>query len=344
MQFSIFNQDARRRGVANADRIITLNCGLGRDSLTMLALLCEGQLHTEMLGTLGPDDVDVVVFSNTGCEWPHTYRLIPRVSQICDDHNIPFLVLHKGDHDDADAEGWGDIERKAEQGGYHLRPPIMDDFESRATVASLGKGDCTDNHKIQPIRRLLNDISLVRFGLDNVRYSWRVRKDERLPHVTLIGIAADETSRLRPDAHGPHYVTEAYPLVDMDIAKADEVPILERWSLGHVKKSGCFMCPYQPASWFWALRETEPATYERVVEYERIALDRNPRMAATGYKRNGDPMTIPEVVARWRENNPGAGVEEVLAKTYTRCTKEARKAQKAAFEAEEEGGAAEEAA
>jgi hypothetical protein len=342
MQTTIFNQAARRKGRANADRIVTLNCGLGRDSLTMLALLCEGELYTELLGTLGPDDIDVVVFSDTGCEWPHTYQLIPRVSQICADHDIPFLVLAKGDHGDANAEGWGDIERKAAEGGYHLRTAIMDDFQSRATVASLGKGDCTDNHKIQPIRRLLNDLSLVRFGLDNTRYSWRVRKGERLPHVTLIGIAADETSRLRPDVHGPHYVTEAYPLVDMELAKDDEVPILERWHLGHVRKSGCFLCPYQPAGWFWALRETEPATYERVVEYERIALERNPRMAATGYKQNGEPMTIPQVVERWRANNPDAGVEEVLAKTYTRCTKQARTAQKAAFAADEEGGAVEE--
>ena len=60
----------------NSNRIITLNCGLGRDSITMLVLLAEGNLQTEALGTLGPQDIDVVIFSDTGNEWEHTYSLL----------------------------------------------------------------------------------------------------------------------------------------------------------------------------------------------------------------------------------------------------------------------------
>lgn len=300
----------------------------------MLLLCIEGKLRCDELGTVTPEDLDLVVFSDTGCEWPHTYQVLGRVEALCRKHDINFLVLAKGSAENDDQAGdWLDIERKAANGAYHYRPAILDDFQSRATVASLGRGDCTDNHKIQPIRRMINDLSLVRFGLTNRQYSNRVRKGHAEPHVNLIGIAADETSRIPDENLGPYYVTEAYPLADMGISKADEAPILARWGFDDVRKSGCWMCPYQPASWWWALREAEPETYERAVEYERIALERNPRMAATGFRVKGDPITIPEVVARWREKNPEATVDAVLDKQYSRCTKQVKSEQRRALDA-----------
>ncbi len=321
---------------ANADRIIVLNCGVGRDSLTMWSLLLDDKLEVEGLGTLGVLDIDGVVFSDTGCEWPHTYAALDQLHEQCELSGTPLFVLRKPDGDCARAlrpESVCAVVAKAELGGYHTRPSILADLQSRATVASLGKGDCTDNHKIQPIRRLLSDLARVRFGVaDNAAWGRLVRKGERGPHVTLIGIAADETSRLRNGGKGPSYVTERYPLVTMGIAKGDEQPHLEEWGFGHLRKSGCYMCPYQPPSWYWALRETEPETYAEVLEFERVALARNPRMNATGVRvggRQGSLLTIDQVVSRWRERNPDATVDAVLDKQYSRCTKDARAMRKA---------------
>lgn len=327
-----FSQPTESRKPLNAERIITLNCGVGRDSLTMLVLAIEGKLEVAGLGTVTAADLDAVVFSDTGAEWEHTYALLDRVRQLCAEHGIRFVVLEKGDDAQKTDEvaSWADIEAKAAKGGYHVRPGIREDFESRATVASLGKGDCTDNHKIQPIRRFINDISLIRFGMNNRRYSNKVRKGEALPHVTLIGIAADETRRLDNGGRGPDYVTEGYPLVDMGITKADEAPHLIRWGLGSVRKSGCVLCPYQPASWYWALSIEDPKTFAAVVAYEAKALARNPRMAATPAKAKGAPLTIPQVVERWRAANPDATVEAVLSKTYEMCVATARAAARAA--------------
>ena len=306
---------APRRRRLNADRIITLNCGLGRDSLTMLVLAIEGKLEVEGVGTVGVADLDCVVFSDTGAEWFHTYSLIPKVRELCEANGVRFIVLAKGDGERGPVGSWADIEAQAASGAYHLRAPIMADFQSRATVASLGKGDCTDNHKIQPIRRLIDDISQIRFGRNNRSYSALVRKGEAKPHVTIIGIAADELSRLANGAgRGPAYVTEAYPLITMGISKADEGAHLLRYGLAHVRKSGCFMCPYQPMGWFWALSVEAPETFGMVVRYEADALARNPRMHATGAK-----MPIQEAVDRWRAANPDATVEAVLTKEYTRC-------------------------
>lgn len=331
---------------ANADRIITLNCGLGRDSITMVLLAATGRLEVAHLDglpgrqTLSLRDIDVVVFSDTGCEWPHTYALIPMLRQIVERGGSRFLVLSKGDGepDKSAPTSWADIEDRAASGAYHVRLPIVDDYESRSTVVSLGKGDCTCNHKILPIRRMINDLSLLRFGRNNRSYSHRVRKGSysyrefqpdgsssrevrftaEKPHVNLIGIAADELSRLENGGEGPAYLVERYPLVTMGLAKADESAILAEVGLDHIRKSGCWMCPYQPLGWWWALRETEPELWAKAVAYEISSLKRNPNMSITGRKRSKQPITIDVAVEEWRAKNPEATVEAVLNKEYRR--------------------------
>lgn len=304
----------------NDNRIITLNSGLGRDSTAMLALVLERKLRVEGVGVIGREDLDAVVFSDTGCEWTHTYQEIERTRRLCAEHGLRFLALYKGDANHRPAKTWEDIERNAATGAYHLRTSVMDDLESRATVVSMSRGDCTCNHKIDVIRKLLADIARVRWGVEN-NFAWGqlVKKGQRKPHLTLIGIAACEASRIKEPKRKPLYVTEGYPLVDMGIAKEDEAAVLKRWGLNHVRKSGCWCCPYQPPSWYWALSIVEPEIYAAVVAYEAKAVARNANMWATGMGRS-----IPDGVARWRAKNPLATVDEVLNKNYSRCLAEAR--------------------
>lgn len=210
------------------------------------------------------------------------------------------------------------VEEKAASGWYHLLGDIIDEYESRSTIASRAKKDCTDNHKIQPIRKVLEDLAVERFGVDHRAWGRLVRSGERRPHLTLIGIAADESKRAI-DAHplrggdGPWYVEEAYPLLEMGIAKADEGAVLEECGFADVRKSGCRMCPFQPVGWFWALRETDPPAWSEVVAYEEKALERNPRMFVAG------DAPLPVVVERWRLKNPDATPQAVLEKSYQRC-------------------------
>jgi hypothetical protein len=58
---------ALRPPVASEGHIVTLNMGLGRDRLAMLALLIEGQLVAEGR-PLRPADIDALVFSDPGFE------------------------------------------------------------------------------------------------------------------------------------------------------------------------------------------------------------------------------------------------------------------------------------
>ncbi len=328
--------------------LVILNMGLGRDLLAMLCLLVTTGLMVRGR-LLRPSDVDAVVFADTGAEWRHTYDLIPEVTRICAEHGLRFVILQKPGRAEADrwvaeqgelrdaarsrgekyraprvpwayrGEGWAE---RAAAGGYHLRPAIADDFGGKRTIATRTDASCTHNHKILPIRRFMEDLARELFGEWATNRAWgrQVKAGAREPHLNLIGYAADERGRLEHGAEtgcfDTSYSDEAYPLIEMGIAKADEEPILRRCDLQRALKSGCWLCPHQPLGWFWVLRETDPTTWGQVVEYERRAIERaGLKLCITGRR------PIADQVDRWRELNPRATVASVLAKTYNKCSK-----------------------
>lgn len=340
---------------ANHDRIVSLNLGLGRDSITMLCLASRGELRVKGLGKLSLEDLDYVVFSDTGREWPHTYDLLDRVRKLLGDR-VPLFVLRKPKRRPPRPPGrtatgkkrplrdkWrvasmDEAITKAEKGGYHYRRDIFLDYAVDRPVGPTFPGfggDCTGNHKIGPMRRLMNDVSLLRFGQTNKKRADLVREGLVKPHLALIGIAADEKKRviatIEANSDGTNaYVLELMPLVDMKITKADEVPTLEACGFADVRKSGCYMCKFQPPSWWWALSVLYPNRYAEVVDNERRAMRRNDRMNVTGAKIKGKLLTVPEVVAKWRKKYPSVTVAQALDKVYERDAEAARAAYKEA--------------
>jgi hypothetical protein len=74
--------------------LTVLSNGLGRDSATMVALLVAGELIVDG-EVLRPQDVDLVIFSDTGYEWSFTYQVIPVMEKLLAKAGVPFYVLHK---------------------------------------------------------------------------------------------------------------------------------------------------------------------------------------------------------------------------------------------------------
>lgn len=249
----------------NSDRLVILRLGLGRDSMTMLTLLGEGQLVVEGRPR-GPDEVDAVVFTDPGGEWPFTYELIPRVQKFCDARGIRFIVQNK-----PPAEGPGGwifwkkhqktiadrlaaqgkrphgssygkppwrqhrpatIEERARSGYYHARIPLFEDYDRKDAWIILKNPSCTILHKVEPNQELVRDLVEER-GLVGGR-----------PHLMLLGLAADEADRLKNAkeasrkrfAVGDSFEAEAYPLEEMGIRKEDEQSTLN--SLPGVDPSG----------------------------------------------------------------------------------------------------------
>ena len=312
--------------------LVTLNCGMGRDSLSMLGLLAEGRLLLDGRA-LGVADVDAVIFADTGAEWPHTYALLPRVRAWCAELGLPFYHIAKPSAEavaadqrpkgSRDLPPWATatattIEERCATGYHHRRRGIVDEYQRVGTIAVRSAANCTDNHKVQPMRRLLGDMCVARFGVDLAAWGRLVRRGLAAPHVRLIGFTLDELDRAEPRPL-PAYERLAFPLIEARITKADEGRILRRHGFDTIDepvlKSGCYVCPWQTAGWFWALSVQHPDLFAVAVAYEAAALARHPKMFVCG----GDPqLALPEKVAWWRANNPGAQVEQVLRKDYHR--------------------------
>jgi hypothetical protein len=322
-------------------RLTILRCGAGQDSIAMLCLLVEQGL---LVGgeRIHVSDVDAVVFTDVGNEWRSTMALLPRIHAFCDRHGLRFLAQMKPSEEEQEAwletlaplrvaaraagtvyrgtPPWRvpvageSIEQRAERGYYHARVGIMADYQSKDTIVALTDASCTANHKIGPSRALIEDLSNERFGLGNRQWAAAVKRGDRLPHQVLLGIAADEAGRASVEG-GPLYEANFYPLIEMGISKPMEGEILRRHGFGDVRKSGCVMCKFQPAGWYWALSVVEPDTFAKVVAYEARARAKNPNLLIFPAAKK----SIAEVVRAWRARNPDATVDSVLDKSYERC-------------------------
>jgi hypothetical protein len=329
--------------------------GLGRDSVAGLCLLIEEGLVCKGV-RIHPQDIDVLVFTDPGAEWQHTYAVYPYVGKLCKEAGIRCLFQRKPPEDEQEAwievlsevrermwaedfgtpeywehrvqlrkmtPPWQDqdlftIEERAEAGYYHRRVDIFKDYQSKRALIRFTDGGCTENHKILPNRRLMNDLCMERYGITCSQWGAEVQKGNAEPHQVLLFIAADEAQRVYNDRNEPPYYEESvYPLVEMGVSKPDEAEILQRHGLDWVQKSGCVGCKYQGVEFFWALSVLEPAKFDMIEKYEAIAADRNDKMVIFP-KTKGRPR-IREAASRWREANPTLTAEEVMERDYKRC-------------------------
>ena len=116
------------------------------------------------------------------------------------------------------------------------------------------------------------------------------------------------------------YLKAVYPLMEADITKDDERPILQRHGLDGTRKSGCRSCHFQGGGWWWALKQTDPAFFAWVCDWEAEAaskVDGNGKARPASY-RFSSKRPLAEVVERWRARHPEATVDGVLDKDYGR--------------------------
>ena len=110
------------------------------------------------------------------------------------------------------AKAWRDslegrsIKDKAAGGFYHLYPPITEAYaQGRPApyVVRFGDTACTDAHKVQPIRKLMLDLALAKFGPGykaHASWAYKVKKGRAVPHLNLLGIALGEGGPAAPRA------------------------------------------------------------------------------------------------------------------------------------------------
>ena len=134
----------------------------GRSSGMLLFTLLES-------GLLNAERGDVVVFNNTSCEHPETYRFAATCKKIVEQHyGIPFFWVEFQTYEDARRGEWTRIQgyrlvnsklaSKTNPDGFHWRGEVFEELLSHAAyVPNQFRRVCTSTLKLQATRLFLKD-------------------------------------------------------------------------------------------------------------------------------------------------------------------------------------------
>ena len=236
------------------DGLTILSFGAGQDSTTILHRIISDPGFTQayVRGAL------YVVFSDTGNEHPETYTHLVEVRQLCSDHKIPFIWItpEMGYH----APGWQSLQHH-----YETYDVIM---------MVSGRKSCTDQLKIRPIYKWLNDLVAQWTGYDSYRKKALIQYAGELGKVrVLLGIAKGEESRVagaseKEPKWQQRSVEKVYPLIEIGLDRNGCQKDLESRGQKVPLPSNCMMCPFMSKQellwlyrnhsetfWYWVDRE-----------------------------------------------------------------------------------------
>ncbi len=179
------------------------------------------------------ENVDLVVFADTGAEKPETYAYIEKyVKPYIKDIGKEFIVV-KG----SERINGRDITNLYEA-CYLWR-----------MIPTRKLRFCTDKFKIKPIQKYFED----NYTGEQIR--------------AVIGIAYDESYRINNQKWKSHETL--YPLVERKITRNGCINIIKEVGWGIPPRSSCFFCPFQSSKeWLW-LKNTHPELWQKAIALEK---------------------------------------------------------------------------
>lgn len=210
-------------------------CGGGDDSTMMIAELYKRGYEP-----------DYVVFCDTGCEMPHTYKFMAYLSKWMMERNWSKLIIQKKHNANGDVINVFDENYKNGR-----MPPVLYGFKT-----------CSQRFKIEVANKFLANA----YGhSNNGRISWK-GWDKKI--VKCVGLNADEQSRI--DGWISDDCFEAvYPLVDFDVGERESESLVYEVGLYMPGKSSCFMCPNMTAEEIVFMHDNYPLMFHKAIDMEK---------------------------------------------------------------------------
>lgn len=153
-----------------------------------------------------------------------------------------------------------------------LREERRIEIPVRMKNGAPGNRGCTKNFKISVIRKWL--------GKGN--------------HVVGLGISLDEFTRMR-DSGSKRFVNE-YPLIDLQISRADCLKIVRTAGLPQPPKSSCWFCPFHNMMAWQDIRRERPDLFAKAAELEQLIIQKRLAMGRDPVFLTGKGKPIIQVV------------------------------------------------
>ncbi len=210
--------------------------------------------------------IDIIFFSDTGAEKPHTYRHIDAVNTWLAAHGLPKMVILE----------------YTDKNGERLTLEQDCLIHDGLPGATYGKPNCAAKHKISVLEKYCNNHP-------DCRDAWaRGEKIDR-----FIGYDAGEQRRVDKNQHiydADKKYRQNFPLIEWGWNRADCIAAIEREGLELPGKSSCFFCPNNKKDEIQKIWENYPDLWERI-----LTLERNARKT----RRDGTASTIIGLGRTW---------------------------------------------
>ena len=207
------------------------------------------------------DQVDFVLFADTGGENPETYEYLNKYLKPHFEKIHKPLVIVKGEEN---VNGEPVTNMELAYLGWRMIPVRF-------------MRHCTDKWKIKPMHRYLT-----------ANYPGE-------PLRVVIGFAYDEVKRMNTTRWKGQEVW--YPLIDKKMTRADCVKYIIDQGFPVPPKSGCFYCPFQRLDQWKQLRSNHSDLWERAVKLEKNG-SLYPELTLSNFRKKGKPLTLAQVDKR----------------------------------------------
>lgn len=234
-----------------------LSFGAGMQSTALALMSCQNATAETPVFPLVPV-YDDVIFCDLGMEPPWVMKQVEFTRRACEEAGIHFTVLKSPLHED-----------------------FMQNFGERRTISIPWWTVKEDGHKSRMPRNCTLDYKVnviskyVRWELLGYKKGQRLREEDKKAHEMHMGFSYEEKRRCK-ESPNPMFINR-FPLVDMQLVRADNYAyIRDVWGL-ETKASACTFCPFHRNYFFQYLKENEQEEYRRLIEVDELLRVKNPK-------------------------------------------------------------------
>lgn len=217
-----------------------LSFGAGVQSTTLLRMM----IHNEV------EPAEHVIFADTGWEPRAVYDHLLAMKIECENAGMQFHLVSAGNI----REDLLNVEHRFASMPLHV--------VGKTGQPAIARRQCTNEYKLKPLLNKQREIAGLKRG----------QRSKQHLITTVIGISWDESQRMR-DAAFP-WIKNEYPLIDLQMTRRECLQWNESNGYALPPRSACLGCPYHSNIEWRHIKETDPAGWADVVEFdERIRSD-----------------------------------------------------------------------
>jgi hypothetical protein len=233
-------------------------------SLTILSLGAGVQSSTlALMSELGQlPRLDCAIFADTGSEPKAVYEWLNWLEKRV---SFPIYRVAQGNLTDDATET-----RISKRSGNRYCRNTIPVFTKGISDKGQMPRTCTMNYKISPIRRKVKE--LLKASNETLAEQW-------------IGISTDEIHRMKDSR--VDFIENVFPLVDLDMNRADCLQWAESHGIKKPPRSACVYCPFRSDKEWLAIKTEDPDNFELAIKFEKDL--QKSFSVVTGWKNINDP-------------------------------------------------------